>query len=71
MARRRGWGGRRKGAGRKKFAPADLRSRAILVRLTEAEIALIEYKADGQPLGAWLRELGLRARRGGARERGR
>ena len=60
---RRGWGGRREGAGRKPLSLTKLRSRAVLIRLTPGEHGTIARAADGMPLATWLRELGLRAAR--------
>jgi len=61
--RARGWGGRRKGAGRKPIAPAERRRHAVLLRLSVAELEAIEAAAKGEPLATWLRDVALRAAR--------
>ena len=61
--RERGWGGARPGSGPKPRPAAETRRRAVLVRLTDAELAPIERGAQGAALGTWVRETALRAAR--------
>lgn len=62
MAAKKGWGGPRKGAGRKAGfgkAPEDVRRNRVVVMLTDAELAALHRFAESRdsPLGTAAYEL--------------
>ena len=64
MTKRRGvWGGARPGSGPKPLPDSERRRHAALVRMNDAERAMLLRAAGPKPLVTWLRTLALRAAR--------
>ena len=63
MSRRiahKGWGGARKGAGRKAMAASEKKSEVVSFKLTPDELADLEEAAGNTRISAYLRALVLR-----------